>query len=231
MNIREMFNDAVSQIPYVGEALTTEINPKGLAMAALAATIALTPVPTKAGGSVEVMAGHNQTTIDTKISTEIAPKANLFIRQITTADYEGEVGFFGLADVSYNIFDGLDVVAEVQAAPGMGVIPRAGLQYFGQLGDFSVYVLGTVKTMENPDGEFVVNLGYTPKISDNVNLLLNLEDLTSVGEKGHNFSVEKLRTGVTFMEKYQVGAALDLTILGNEGELDYNLGGFMGLTF
>ena len=231
MTIRQKLNDTVSQIPYVGEILTAEINPKQLGMAAMAATIALSPTAVNAGGSVEAMAGHQSTTIDTKISTEIAPRTNLFLRQMTTADYEGNVSFFGLANLSYNIVGGLDVVGEVQAAPGMGVIPRLGAQYFGQFGDFAVYALATVKTMENPDGEFVVNLGYTPKLSENISLLANLENLTSVGEAGHNFSVQRLRAGITVQEKYQLGLGADLTEVGNEGTLDHNLGGFAGITF
>jgi hypothetical protein len=200
-----------------------------LGMAAMAVIMALSPGVATAGGSVELMAGHKSATLDTKISTEIAPKTNLFLRQMTTSDYDGEVSFFGLADVSYNLVDGLDLVGEVQAAPGMGVIPRAGMQYFGQLGDLSLYVLGTAKMTESPDGEFVVSLGYAPKLGEGVDLLISLEDLTSVGETGHQFSVQRLRAGITLADKYQIGAAADLTEVGNEGTLDYNIGGFVGL--
>ncbi|MBT4110270.1 hypothetical protein HOE37_00265 [Candidatus Woesearchaeota archaeon] len=218
------------------EALQRLATPRNLAYAAGVACAILAPGvgladETPASGSVELSAGHQSTTLDTKVSTSIAPKTNLFLRQMTTSDYEGEVSFFGLMDLSYNLVDGLDIVGEVQAAPGMGVIPRAGLQYFKALGDFAVYALATVKTMESPDGEFVVNLSYSPELGEKVDLLINLEDLTSVGETGHQFSVQKLRAGVTLMDKYQIGAAADLTEVGNEGTLDYNLGGFVGTTF
>ena len=116
----------------IKEKLTEKVSSvKNLATAALlAATIALSPTPATAGGSVELMAGHQSTTLDTKVSTEVAEKTGLFIRQMTTSTPEGEVSYFGLADLSYKLVGGLDVVGEIQAAPGMGVIPRAGLQHF-----------------------------------------------------------------------------------------------------
>lgn len=199
--------------------------------AMIAALVGGTPQSKAAEGSLEVMAGQVATTIDLKVSGQIAPKTGLFLRGITTADYDGDVSHFGLADVSYNIVDGLDAVAEVQLASGMGVVPRVGAQYFGKFGDVSIYTLATVKAMENPDGEFVVNLGYTPKLTEEVRLLTNLENLTSVGAEGHQFSTQKVRTGLTFQEKYQVGAGIDLTELGPKGELTYSAGGFVGLKF
>ncbi len=199
--------------------------------AAIAATLALSPMAARAEGSLELMAGHQTTTLDTKISAEVAPKTGLFIRQMTTTDYEGEVSTFGLADVSYKVVGGLDVVGEVQAAPGMGIIPRVGAQYFGQLGDLTLYVLGTVKAGEKPDGEFVTAIGYSPKLAEGVSLLTSMENLTSVGESGHQFSVQRLRAGVTLAEKYQIGVGADLTEVGNEGTLDTNVGGFAGLKF
>ena len=231
MTMREKLNETARKIPYIGDLLTTEISPKGLAIAALAATIALSPTPATAGGSVEAMTGHKSTTIDTKISAEVAPKTNLFVRQMTTADYKGDVSVFGLADLSYKIVDGLDIVGEIQAAPGMGVIPRVGAQYFGQCGDLTLYVLGTVKAGEKPDGEFVTVIGYTPELTEGVSLLTSIENLTSVGENGHQFSGQKLRLGVTLDDKYQIGAGADLTEVGNEGTLEGNVGGFVGLKF
>ncbi|MBT7902225.1 hypothetical protein HN587_00020 [Candidatus Woesearchaeota archaeon] len=206
-------------------------DPKIAAYATGVALVALTGLPTTAlaDGSVELTTGHDYATLDTKVFTEVAPLTNLFMRQITTMDYDGNTDLFFLADLSVNLVDGLDVVIEGQAIPGVGVIPRAGLQYFGQFDDFSIYSLATVKTMDHPDGEIVINLGYTPGLTGDVDLLLNLEDLTSVGEDGHNFSVQKLRAGITLYERYMVGAALDLTEIGNQGDLSYNIGGFIGL--
>jgi hypothetical protein len=215
------------------EVLRRLTTPKILAYATGVALTIVSPMvlagETPTSGSLELMTGNEYSTLDTKITTKVVDDVNLFLRQIITSTPEGEVSYFGLMDLSYNLVDGLDLVGEVQAAPGMGVVPRAGLQYFKAFGDSALYALATVSTMEHPDGEFVVNLSYSPELSENVDLLTNIEDLTSVGEDGHNFSVQKLRLGVTLMDRYQIGAAADLLELGNEGELSYNLGGFLGL--
>lgn len=199
--------------------------------AAIAATLALSPMAARAEGSIDAMAGHQSTTIDLKVSGEVAPKTGLFVREMTTADYEGKVSHFGLADLSYEIAGGVSAVAEIQAAPGMGVIPRVGAQYFGEVGDLTLYVLGTVKAGEQPDGELVAVIGYTPELTEGVSLLTSIECLTSVGESGHQFSGQKLRAGVTLEDKYQIGVGADLTEVGEEGTLDASVGGFVGLKF
>ena len=215
------------------EVLRRLTTPKTLAYATGVALTLVSPIvladDLSTNGSLELMSGGEYSTLDSKVSTKVVDDVNLFLRQITTIDYENNVSFFGLMDLSYNLIGGLDLVGEVQAAPGMGVIPRAGLQYFEKYGDLAMYTLATASTMEKPDGEFLVNLSYSPELSENVDLLSNVEALTNVGEDGHNFSVQKLRLGITLMDHYQLGAAADLLELGNEGELSYNLGGFLGL--
>ena len=215
------------------EVLRRLTTPKNLAYATGVALTIVSPIglagETPTSGSLELMAGEEYSTLDTKVATEVVGDINLFLRQITTSTPEGEVSYFGLMDLSYKLIGGLDLVGEVQAAPGMGVVPRAGLQYFQALGDSALYTLATASTIEQPDGEFLVNLSYSPELSEDVDLLTNVEALTNVGEEGHNFSVQKLRLGVTLMDRYQIGAAGNLTELGNAGELSYNLGGFLGL--
>ena len=215
------------------EVLRRLTTPKNLAYATGVACAIVSPIvlagETPTSGSLELMAGEEYSTLDSKVATEVVDGVHLFLRQITTSTPEGEVSYFGLMDLSYNLIGGLDLVGEVQAAPGMGVVPRAGLQYFQALGDSALYTLATASTIEQPDGEFLVNLSYSPELSEDVDLLTNVEALTNVGEEGHNFSVQKLRLGVTLMDRYQIGAAGNLTELGNAGELSYNLGGFLGL--
>ena len=113
----------------------------------------------------------------------------------------------------------------------MGVVPRLGMQYFTELGDVTIYALGTVKTMDHPDGEVLVDVRYTPEVAKEVELLLGGEALTHFSEKGHDFSTQKLRAGVILGEKYEVGAGVDLLEVGSDGILDYSAGGFAGLKF
>jgi hypothetical protein len=168
---------------------------KMVAGAALAAAVSAADVAD--AGSVEVMAGHEKATIDLKVSTKLVPRTSLFLRGRTGIDYENNIDNFGLADVSVNVVGGLDGVVEAQFIPGVGVVPRAGVQYFRQIGQLGVYGLGTVKLGEEPDGEFVVNLSYNPKISEAFSIVTNFENLTNVGKK-HNFSVQRVRLGVGY---------------------------------
>ena len=199
--------------------------------AILAALAGGVPSASAADGSVEVMAGHKATTLDLKVSGEIAPKTGLFLRDIETIGYDGTVSHFGLADLSYEIAGGVGAVAEIQVAPGMGVVPRIGAQYFGKFGDLSAYVLGTIKTAEHPDGEFMASLRYAPEVAKDVKLPISIEALTSVGEEGHKFSTQKIRAGIELGGKYEVGAGVDLLEVGKDGILEYSAGGFAGIKF
>ena len=182
-----------------------------------------------ASGSVEVMAGDKSTTLDTKVMTNVAPRTNLFLRGRTSVDYQGKVGYFGLADLNVNLVDGLDAVAEAQFIPSVGVIPRLGLGYFKKVDDFSVYSLATAGfNGEDVDAEFLANLRYKPQLTDDLDLVLNLENVTNVGEQGHNFSVQRLRTGLGH-NNYEFGVAADLTEAG--GEDTPNVGGYAKLSF
>ena len=82
--------------------------------------------------SLELMVGNANTTLDAKISTAVTAKTNLFLRFRSTIDYENKVGYFGLSDLSYNLSDGLDAVAEAQFTAD-GLIPRLGIQYFAKI--------------------------------------------------------------------------------------------------
>tara|TARA_Y100000310_G_C20656794_1_gene802392 strand:+ start:938 stop:1567 length:630 start_codon:yes stop_codon:yes gene_type:complete len=203
---------------------------KMVAGVAIAASMVCgTPSVANAGGSVEVMAGDKNTTLDTKVMADVAPRTKLFLRGRTSVDYQGEVSYFGLADLNVNLVDGLDAVAEAQFIPGVGVVPRLGLGYFKKVDDFSVYGLATAGfNGEDVDAEFLVNLIYKPQLTEDLNLVLNLENVTNIGEQGHNFSVQRLRTGLG-IDNYEFGVAADLTEAG--GEVTPNVGGYAKLSF
>jgi hypothetical protein len=204
----------------------------GIAAAIVAALGGGVPKASAADGSVEFMTGHEVATLDLKVAEKLAPGMGLFVRGITSTSYDsGEVSPFCVVDISYDLGAGVGLVAEAQAAPGMGVVPRLGAQYFTELGDVTIYALGTVKAMESPDGEVIVDVRYTPKVAEGVELLLGGEALTHFSEKGHDFSTQKLRAGVRLGEKYEVGAGVDLLETGKDGILDYSAGGFAGLKF
>jgi hypothetical protein len=239
MNIREKLNDYVSRIPVVGDVLTTEVSAKGLGMIALGATLAFgapsyaaAEMPTKpAHGAVEVMAGQETGTLDAKFAIPVAPKLNAFTRHRVTSDYDGNVGSFHVANLSYNVVDGLSVVAEVDAIPGVGLDPRLGAQYFKKVGDVSMF--GLVSQSAKPDGlnlTSLTNVCYTPTLKGDLSLVLGVENVSNFNDEGHNFSTQRLRAGVGY-KGLQGGIAADLTEVGKDPKFGYNAGGFVRKTF
>ncbi len=202
-----------------------------IATALTAATLLLSNKAT--AESIETMAGDKSVTVDLKANANLAPRTNLFTRNRVTIDYQNKVNYFGLADVSVNLVDGLDAVVETQFVPNTGVIPRLGIQYFAQFGDFSVYTLATVGLSANPDGEFQQIFAYKPNVADSVNFVLSAENITNIGAQGHTFSLQRLRTGVALgkLGNYELGFAADLTELGKEKTPLYNVGGFGKVSF
>lgn len=188
----------------------------------LAATLA---VPLKArANSAEVFVGDKNTTIDVRMSGELAPKTNLYLRAMTSADYHNQVGYFGLADVSYNLHGGLDAVIETQATPEEGIVARPGVQYLRQIGNASLFALGTVSFKDGKNVESVIEMEYTPPLTSGLKLASRLENVTNVGEQGHNFSIQRLRIGVS-AGKYSFGTAADCMEIPRE--ISYVIGGFL----
>lgn len=187
--------------------------------------------PQTKAASLDAVVGNQGIELDLKATGNIAPKINVFNRNLINTGYNNQVGYFGFTDLSLKLVEGLDLVAETQYAPGTGVVPRIGLQYFKSFGDFSAYVLGTVGANKNPNGEAVTILTYNPKLGEKLGLFLGAENVTNFGKDGHNFSSQKLKSGLSFGKnsEYQVGAAANLS--ESQGKTNYNLGGYMGVKF
>lgn len=110
-------------------------------------------------------------------------------------------------------------------------MPRAGAQYFQAMDELSFYALATSSLTEPVYGEIVTSVSYTPALTPELGLTFSVEDVTDFSSKGHDFSEQRLRAGVTIGDKLQVGAAGDVIELGEEGQTTYNLGGYVGLEF
>ena len=196
---------------------------------ALAASLLGTGSNLARANSAEVMVGNTSTTLDVKVGTKVAPKTSLFVRNRTTVDYENQVSNFGLADLSYNLIGGLDAVAEVQMIPGAELIPRVGLGYFNKVDDLNFYGLATAGLSgEKIDAEFFASLSYTPKIPEDLQLKLSLEDISNFGQEGHNFSIQRFRAGLG-INQYEAGLATDLTEAA--GEINPTVGAYAKINF
>jgi len=183
------------------------------------------PSEAKPTGSAELMVGNTNNTLDLKLSSELTSKIILFSRNRISLDHENQVTYFGLIDLSHNIVGGLDALIELQAsAPGKGILPRFGIQYFQRINDFSLYGMTSVSLQENPDAEISIVLGYNPQLKDEVALTFNVENFTNFGEEGHNYSLQRLRAGLK-IKRFSFGPALDLN--ESADKITYNVGGFL----
>ncbi|MFH0701580.1 MAG: hypothetical protein V2A62_04035 [Candidatus Woesearchaeota archaeon] len=205
-----------------------------LGLAALLIGLAGPAAEAKTTGSVEVMGGDKTTLLDVKVSGELAPKVKIFSRGKTSIDYANskEVRYFGLVDIARELGSGFDVVAEVQFIQGVGPVPRLGVQYFGQKGGFSGYGLITGKIDQDSNLGLVADLRYKHRLSEALAVSLGVEEVTSLGSKGHEFSTQSIRTGLE-IEGFHFGPAVDLIEVGQGKKLQfgYNVGGFLRKDF
>lgn len=185
------------------------------------------PQKANAGSSAEIMAGNKGTTLDLKVAAELAPHLELFSRNLPSVNYDNEVNYFGLVSLGYNLWDGLNVLAQTQFIPEVGAAPRLGLEYFKQIRDFGFYVEAVSTIEKNPQVELLVNIGYQP-VTEDLRFVANLEAITLLSEKGHDYSAQKLRLGLG-AGKYEVGPAINLEEVS--GEVNYNVGGFIKVNF
>ena len=184
----------------------------------------------RAGGSAEVMVGDESAVVDIKASGDLGHRAGIFARNRTRIDYHHQVSPFTLVDLTYSLGEGFDAVAEAQMAPGMGIVPRAGAQYFYSFGDGSVYALTTASILERPNLELIAKVRYTPLLAGDWRGGAQLEMVTDLGRDGHEFSTQRARLGIS-IDGYDFGAALDLVEVGPGATLTYNLGGFVAKNF
>ncbi|MBI5002039.1 hypothetical protein HZC31_01490 [Candidatus Woesearchaeota archaeon] len=167
-----------------------------------------------AGVSAELMLANESSTLDTRFSGELAPRTMLYGRNRTTVDYENAVSTFFVGDIAYTLVGGLDAVAEVQAAPEMGIVPRLGTEYFTQQKAFSFFGELSAEVAGDPNAELTLRLTYAPTLGKEISGFGQLETITDVGLRGHEWSTERLRLGIG-AHGYTVGGALDLVQVGN----------------
>ncbi len=187
-------------------------------------------------GMVEILAGNQSGTLDTKILLPIAPYTKIFNRNRITGLYQdGSVSNFHILSLNINPYiPGLDIVAEVDATSGAGLEPRAGLQYFRKFGDFGMVGFSSIALKKNPTGLLMTNLSYNPKFTELLGLASNAELSTTLSKYGHNVSVQRLRLGLD-IAGYQFGPAADLKEITNHDNentaFSYNVGGFFKKNF
>lgn len=186
--------------------------------------------------SAELMGGNESSTLDVVAKGEIAPKVKFLLRDRNTVNYEqNAIDTFALVDLGINLIDLLDLLGEVQFTQGSEFMPRTGARYLHEFGDLSLFFLTTASLRENPDIDLNPIIQYTPNFNEGLKGYFSLEELTNITLTGtnkveHNFSLQRIRIGVD-IGGYLFGAAGDLKETGNEGKIEYNVGGFIGKRF
>ena len=147
---------------------------------AIAGTLLTMLVGTRAeASSAEVMVNDKNTTLDLKVGVNVAPKVELFFRQIPRIKHNGESGYFGYGSLGYNIFNNLNALIQAQALAGIGSAYGVGAEYFNDIGGGDVYGLADVAFWNGePIAEFLLGLGYRPQLTDDLSLALNFEAFT-----------------------------------------------------
>lgn len=140
-------------------------------------------------GSVELMGGHEGTSLDAKVAVDLGKGFGLFTRQYANLDYsfvdeevdeqaealaeEGEgpgspYSHFGLVDVTYELREGCDVFTEFRYSisapdnpkkPEIAVSPRVGIQGHGGVGNLNVYGNATLDVLNRDSDARVEFLG------------------------------------------------------------------------
>ena len=199
-----------------------------ISVAAVAAGLAL-PQQAGAGGSAELLVGQDSTILNLKVTVEVAPNLQFFTKQVPAVNYDNKVSHYSLISVGYDVWDGLNVVAQAQARTGAGAAPRAGLEYSKSSGDFKFYGLAASTIQENLQVELQANVGYKPKLTDDLRLAAGLEAVAFLSpEKGYDYSTYKLRAGLA-AGSLEFGPAVNLKRA--DGKLYYNAGGTVKVNF
>lgn len=162
-----------------------------------------------ASGSLEILAGHEQTTLDAKVFEPVTKNASVFLRERASVDYQGNVSSFTLVDGMYNLPACFTALGEIQATSPTGVLGRIGADCFGKFNDLSLYAAGTVKVAKQPNLEITVRGTYEPFLGHKWGLFSQVEIVGDIGLQGYEWSTERLRLGLKKEEnRFGVGADL-----------------------
>ncbi len=179
--------------------------------------------------TVRARAGHNSSGLETEITGNFSKNLSYMSRNTITTDYENNVNTFFFADISYNIGKGISAVSETQAAPGMGIVQRAGLSLFKSKGGASAYILSTAKVGKDIDCEVLGILSYVKLFPNNMYIAAASEDFVNFGKEGLNFITSNNRVGIG-KNSYMGGLSANMTF-DNELNPTFDFGIFLSRTF
>lgn len=178
-------------------------------------------------GSAELFSDGKTTTTDTKIlipsltpSNSLLKKMGIFLRNRETIDHRVEnvpVSSFSYADVIYNIKGGFDAIYEHELLPNGESVPMIGAKYsrrFGKNNDVTLYGLGVASLRDDEKVKrfavIIGNIAYTPKLTESLNLVNQLEAVNNLGSDGINYAIQRARIGIKHKNGWAGGIGADI---------------------
>ncbi len=189
-------------------------------------TAQINPV-TLTAASIELLAGNETATLDTKLTVPLPYGFKVFNRnRITTPYDEKTIGTTHVLNLAYTLFDNLNVITETDIGTTTPIQQRIGLEYKLPFPEGSLYTTAHVAMRAKTDVFWLTNISYNPAIYESLQLVTNVENVTTINATGHMASSQRIRLGLG-IGPAQFGGACDLTEKGNEGKFSYNCGGFV----
>ncbi len=194
---------------------------------------------------VEVFVGNKKTSFDLLFfkffkNKETANSRFLFFnRNRVSIDYKQTsttyLPTFGFTEaVSYN-HPNLKGFAPVIVAQvnNKGVYPKAGIQYFHHMNNFTFFSWIVCETLKNPKLDLFILTRFEPKLTAKLNLFTQLELVNAFPTVSTgNFNLfQRVRVGLK-INSFQFGAGADFNEFGNSTFVNTNnIGGFLRYEF
>jgi hypothetical protein len=176
---------------------------------------------------VELFAGHRRTTFDLLFFRNIKSKDGksspwLFFNRnrlsvdyrMTQTTYLPQFGFTEAISYNSSSLKGFGMVMVVQAL-NTGLSPKGGFQYAGRAQNISMFTWLVCETWAKPVVDYFLLFRYTPKITDNSRLFVQVESVNA-------FPANSIRV-LSFTQRYRVGISLSRLQFGAGG--DFNQSG------
>lgn len=181
--------------------------------------------------SFELMTGHEAVFVDVQWLQffDDDKQFSLFSRTRATSDYNSSGDVFTGAYFNYTTRTGIgpSLVGKINRS---GVHADAGVHLFKSRPDYMLFALVSMGIKTEPEYSWFSIFRYTPSINENMKLYTSLELYTLFVEGRHQFSVQRIRLGIS-RDKLQFGLAANLNYYSEQWILDDNLGVFIRKVF
>ena len=196
--------------------IVKKIIEQGKHYAKIGAIVGLALMPLKAqSGSLELSILEDTKTTDIKAGGNLGKGFGYFFRSRMTSDNDDNVYAFSIGDLTYKLGNGINAVGEVQRAPGMGLIPRVGIEGYKQIGPIGIYGITTHSLKGEDNVEAIVSASVKKALSKDWTAIGKIEGIVDYNTdnfslNNRNYAISRLRLGAEKDGK-EIGFALDVS--------------------